>query len=113
MRTRRSGHIVLVSSLAALSPLPDAPGYSASKAGLLVYGQAMRAAVALDNVRVTVVCPGYVTSAMTDTHIGDHDPNILRAHPQHLRERLPRIGPVSHGCFLKKRAGRRPPVCDW
>jgi short-subunit dehydrogenase len=72
MRTRRSGHIVLVSSLAALSPLPDAPGYSASKAGLLAYGQAMRAAVALDNVRVTVVCPGYVTSAMTDTHIGDH-----------------------------------------
>jgi short-subunit dehydrogenase len=72
MRTRGWGHIVLVSSLAALSPLPDAPGYSASKAGLMAYGQAMRAAVALDNVRVTVVCPGYVTSAMTDTHIGDH-----------------------------------------
>jgi short-subunit dehydrogenase len=72
MRSRRRGHIVLVSSLAALSPLPDAPGYSASKAGLLSYGQAMRAAVAPDNVRVTVVCPGYVTSAMSDTHVGDH-----------------------------------------
>jgi short-subunit dehydrogenase len=71
MRARKWGHIVLVSSLAALSPLPDAAGYSASKAGLLAYGQAMRAAVAPDNVRITVVCPGYVTSAMTDTHIGD------------------------------------------
>jgi len=71
MRMRRSGHIVLVSSLAALSPLPDAPGYSASKAGLLSYGKAMRAAVAPDNVRVTVACPGYVTSAMTDTQIGN------------------------------------------
>jgi len=71
MRTRRSGHIVLVSSLAALSPLADAPGYSASKAGLLAYGQAMREAVAPDNVRVSVVCPGFVISAMTDTHIGE------------------------------------------
>jgi short-subunit dehydrogenase len=72
MRRRRQGHIVLVSSLAALCPLPDAPAYSASKAGLLSYGQALRAAVAYENVRVSVVCPGYVTSAMTDTHIGDH-----------------------------------------
>jgi short-subunit dehydrogenase len=62
MRRRRRGHIVLVSSLAALSALPDAPAYSASKAGLLSYGRALRAAVA---------CPGYVTSAMTDTHVGE------------------------------------------
>jgi short-subunit dehydrogenase len=72
MRRRRQGHIVLVSSLAALSPLADAPAYSASKAGLLSYGQALRAAVADENVRISVVCPGYVTSAMTDTHIGEH-----------------------------------------
>jgi short-subunit dehydrogenase len=71
MRARKGGHIVLVSSLAALSPLPDAPAYSASKAGLLAYGQAMRTAVAPDNVRITVACPGYVASSMTDTHIGD------------------------------------------
>ncbi len=72
MRLRRGGHIVLVSSLAAMSPLPDAPAYSASKAGLLSYGLAMRAAVAADRVRVSVVCPGYVVSAMTETHIGEH-----------------------------------------
>lgn len=71
MRRRRRGHIVLVSSLAALSALPDAPAYSASKAGLLSYGRALRAAVADENVRISVVCPGYVTSAMTDTHVGE------------------------------------------
>ena len=76
MRQRRRGHIVLVSSLAALSPLPDAPAYSASKAGLLSYGQALRAAVAPENVRVSVVCPGYVESAMTETHIGNHPHKI-------------------------------------
>ena len=76
MRQRRRGHIALVSSLAALSPLADAPAYSASKAGLLSYGRAMRAAVAHENVRISVVCPGYVTSAMTETHIGNHPHKI-------------------------------------
>jgi len=76
MRRRRKGHIVLVSSLAALSPVPDAPAYSASKAGLLGYGRALRTAVADENVRVSVVCPGYVTTAMTETHIGNHPHEI-------------------------------------
>jgi len=76
MRRRRRGHIVLVSSLAGLAPLPDAPAYSASKAGLLSYGRAMRAAMAPENVRISVVCPGYVTSAMTDIHIGNHPHKI-------------------------------------
>jgi short-subunit dehydrogenase len=76
MRQRGRGHIVLVSSLAALSPLPDAPAYSASKAGLLSYGLAMRAAVAHEKVRISVVCPGYVVSAMTESHIGEHPMKI-------------------------------------
>jgi short-subunit dehydrogenase len=76
MRRRKRGHIALISSLAALSPLPDAPAYSASKAGLLSYGRAMRAAVAHENVRISVVCPGYVTSGMTETHIGNHPHKI-------------------------------------
>lgn len=70
MRARGRGHIVLVSSLAALSPVTDAPAYSASKAGLLAYGKALRAALAGTGVHVSVVCPGYVESAMTDSHIG-------------------------------------------
>lgn len=76
MRRRKRGHVVLISSLAALSPLADAPAYSASKAGLLSYGLALREALAREAlageaVRVSVVCPGYVSSAMTDRHIGN------------------------------------------
>ncbi len=70
MRRRGRGHIALVSSLAALSPVTDAPAYSASKAGLLSYGRALRAALVDEHVRVSVACPGYVTSAMTDSHVG-------------------------------------------
>jgi short-subunit dehydrogenase len=76
MRARKQGTIVLIASLAALSPLPDAPAYSASKAGLLSYGRALRAAVAADGVQVSVVCPGYVTSRMTEIHIGEHPMEI-------------------------------------
>ncbi len=79
MRRRGRGHIVLVSSLAALSPVTDAPAYSASKAGLLSYGRALRAALVGEQVRVSVVCPGYVTTAMTETHIGKHPGEISAA----------------------------------
>ncbi len=71
MIARGGGHIALVSSLAGLSALPDAPAYSASKAGLLAYGRALRAGLADTGVRVSVVCPGYVESAMSDSHIGN------------------------------------------
>jgi short-subunit dehydrogenase len=78
MRGRKRGHIALVSSLAAFSPLTDAPAYSASKSGLLSYGLALRAALAGTGVTVSVACPGYVESAMTDSHIGEQ-PMKLKA----------------------------------
>jgi len=71
MCSRRRGHIALVSSLAAYSPLADAPAYSASKAGLLSYGLAMREALRDSGVSVTVICPGYVSTPMGDVHLGN------------------------------------------
>lgn len=70
MRRRRQGDIVMVSSLAAFVPLADAPAYSASKAGLLSYGLALRDAVAPEGLRVVVACPGFVATAMAKVHIG-------------------------------------------
>jgi short-subunit dehydrogenase len=72
MRRRKSGQILLVTSQAGLAPLPDAPAYSASKAGLISYGLAMREALREEGIRVNVVCPGYVTSGMTAVHQGPH-----------------------------------------
>lgn len=70
MRRRKRGEIILVASLAALVPLPDAPAYSASKAGLLSYGLALREAVAKEGIHVVVACPGFVATAMTASHFG-------------------------------------------
>jgi short-subunit dehydrogenase len=70
MRRRRRGAIALVGSLASLNPLPDAPAYSASKAGLMSYGLALREAVEAEGIRVVVACPGFVSTGMSSIHRG-------------------------------------------
>lgn len=70
MRQRRRGRIVLVSSIAALAPLPDSAAYSASKAALLAYGLAMRERLREDAIKVNVVCPGFVTTPMAQRYLG-------------------------------------------
>lgn len=69
LRKRRSGHIVLVSSLAGLSAHPDMPTYSATKAAVRFYGDSLRNWLR-GRVAVTVVCPGFVTSPMANRHKG-------------------------------------------
>ena len=65
MRERRTGRIVIMSSAAASVPLPGGVAYSATKAAVRTYGEALRAAVYRDGLRVNVICPGYVESDMT------------------------------------------------
>ena len=70
MRRRGGGHIAIVSSLAAVLPAADAPTYSATKAALLAYGNALRDLFAADGVGVTVVLPGHVRTQQTEIHVG-------------------------------------------
>ena len=63
---RGRGRIVAVASVAALRGLPYSPGYCASKAGLRAYGEALRPRLSPYGVGVTVVCPGFFSSPMTD-----------------------------------------------
>lgn len=63
---RGRGRIVVIASIAAYRGLPYSPGYCASKAGLRAYGEALRPLLAPYGVGVTVVCPGFFASPMTD-----------------------------------------------
>ena len=64
MTARKRGQIALVASIAAFTPLPHSPSYSASKAAVLNYGLSLRAALAAHGVRVSVVCSGFVETPM-------------------------------------------------
>lgn len=70
MLARGRGQIALISSLAAFAPLPDAPAYSGTKAALLAHGLALRAKLAPRGIRMNVVTPGYVRTAMGGDYKG-------------------------------------------
>lgn len=59
------GRIVIVGSVAGLVPLPSSPVYSAAKAGIRAYGIALDRLLRKSGVRVTVVSPGFVETAMS------------------------------------------------
>jgi short-subunit dehydrogenase len=71
MRPRRRGQIALVSSIAALRGMAISPAYCASKAALKTYGDSVRPLLARDGVRLSVVLPGFVKTAMSDVFPGD------------------------------------------
>lgn len=70
MLARGQGQIVLVSSIAGYRGLPYSPAYSASKAGVRMYGESLRALLSPAGIAVTVVCPGFFASPMTDRFKG-------------------------------------------
>jgi short-subunit dehydrogenase len=65
MIERKSGQIAVMSSMVSFSAWPGAPAYSASKAAVRFYGEALRAKLLPHNVKINVICPGFVESEMT------------------------------------------------
>ncbi len=63
--TKWKGQIAIISSLAGFRGLPSSPAYSASKACVRVYGEALRGSLAPLGIAVNVVCPGYIKTPMT------------------------------------------------
>lgn len=63
-RTRRAGQVALLASLAGFRGIARWPAYCGSKAALIAHGEGWRSALAPHGVGVSVVCPGYVRTAM-------------------------------------------------
>ncbi len=64
----RGGSIAIISSLAGINGMPGAPAYSASKAAVKNYGDALRVNLKKCNIDVSVICPGFIETPMTDVN---------------------------------------------
>lgn len=71
MQKRKTGQIVINSSLAAFYGMAVTPAYCASKAGVKGYGEALRGWLKHDNIKVNMVYPGFVKSALSDSFKAD------------------------------------------
>ena len=119
MRERGRGQIAIISSMAAFRGLPGAPAYSASKAAVKTYGEALRGWLEPDGVRVSVVCPGFVRSRMTEKNIypmpflmdADKAASIIRKGLERDKARIGFPWPVYGVAWF---LGALPPaVTDW
>lgn len=66
MIQRKKGQIAIMGSIAGLRGLPQSPSYCASKAAVSIYGQSLRAWLSRYQIHVSVICPGYVKTDMSD-----------------------------------------------
>jgi short-subunit dehydrogenase len=60
------GQIAIVSSLAGYRGFPGAPAYCASKAAVKVWGEGLRGELHAHGIGISVICPGYVRTRMTE-----------------------------------------------
>jgi 3-oxoacyl-[acyl-carrier protein] reductase len=70
MRQSGGGWIINIASLAGRNYFPGGAAYCASKAGLIAFTEALMQEVRYDNIRVSVIMPGSVT-----TEFNGHVPN--------------------------------------
>ncbi|MCP4394096.1 MAG: SDR family NAD(P)-dependent oxidoreductase [Alphaproteobacteria bacterium] len=78
MKEQGHGQIAIVSSVAGYAGLPTAPSYSASKAMVKAWGEGLRGHLRNDGIKVSVICPGFVKSRITDKNTC-HMPFMLEA----------------------------------
>jgi NADP-dependent 3-hydroxy acid dehydrogenase YdfG len=68
MIARRKGHVALTSSVAGYRGLPRAAAYSATKAALIAMAEALAFDLIDLNVRISVICPGFVATEATSVN---------------------------------------------
>jgi len=64
MAARRSGHLIATASMAGLLPAPLSTVYGATKHGVVGLCRSLRIEAAEHGVRVTVLCPGVIRTAI-------------------------------------------------
>lgn len=75
----RGGRIVNVASRGAFRGEPDQPGYGASKAGLIAFGQSLARALGPRGISVTAIAPGFTETEMAASELSGEGGERRRA----------------------------------
>jgi dehydrogenase/reductase SDR family member 7B len=85
MRARHAGHIAVISSVMGYLGTPGRSTYSAAKHALHGYFDSLRAEVWREGIHVTLICPGYVQTAVSENALGPRGEKHDRTDGTHLR----------------------------
>jgi len=101
LQRRGGGFIINISSLAGKNPFADGAAYCASKAGLNAFSEALMQEVRYDNIRVSYVLPGSVSTGFSSgdenkgadwkiapSEVAEVVVNLLRHSPRSLPSRV-------------------------
>ena len=98
------GHIVNTASLAGLMPSPGNVAYATTKYAVVGLSNSLRAESAHYGIRVSVLCPGFVRTAILDGG-GKYGKMLIDISPEQHRQMLDMIEkfkPISPHIFAKK-----------
>jgi dehydrogenase/reductase SDR family member 7B len=95
MLARKSGHIVVVSSLVGKFGTPLRSSYSASKHALHGFFDSLRAEVWREGIAVTIVCPGFIRTSISINAL------TCTGMPQGTMDEAQACGMASHTCALR------------
>jgi meso-butanediol dehydrogenase/(S,S)-butanediol dehydrogenase/diacetyl reductase len=88
-----TGNIVTVGSISGLQGQPYNSAYCASKGGLILFMKALAVELAADGIRVNIVCPGGVDTAMSTNALSNIKGDIDFAHFPKMMGVLPGMMP--------------------
>jgi NAD(P)-dependent dehydrogenase (short-subunit alcohol dehydrogenase family) len=71
LRAAGGGWIINIASLAGRNAFPDGAAYCASKSALVAFSESVMQEVRHDDIRVSVIMPGSVSTSFSDRHADD------------------------------------------
>jgi serine 3-dehydrogenase len=77
MRAARFGHLIYISSIAAIMPDLSGAAYQASKRGILGLSHAIRLEEQQNGIRSSVICPGLANTELVEQRPVKLDPEVL------------------------------------
>jgi short-subunit dehydrogenase len=88
MLAQKSGHFVVTSSVSGKIGVKQRSGYCASKHALHGFFDSLRAEVANDGLRVTLICPGYIQTPISKSALDAHGGSYGRS-DRHQEQGMP------------------------